>query len=379
MSLDSALPPEFNASMSYMHQEPSQMRTSVVRSSYNQMNQPMSPPTGVHVSVDGVPFQYQLTEDDLIKVFSRYGSVAHITVLDEGGAAIVQFSLPSDAVRATSALNGKVLNGVHGALRVALFPAVPSNSYADQCRNDEKYASARKFTCRFDVSPDIDSDFHVSKRIIGTKGINMKKIVTLLSSADSAKLRLRGQGSGFLEGPFKQESSDSLHLCVSCRDAESYSIVLREVTMLFERIYEEYAHWCQERGILCRVQGAVVPRDHPPGSYGVGSFPAPPRSLYPPTWTSRGAEYGNTPSPYAVDTAAIDTPPQVGSPKCQLDLGSIERLIEERNEARRVCNFREADRLRDLLKSHGIGVMDEPGARGKGCQVTTWRFGHQKQ
>ncbi len=32
---------------------------------------------------------------------------------------------------------------------------------------------------------------------------------------DKVKLRLRGQGSGYKEGPEELESEDSLHLCVS--------------------------------------------------------------------------------------------------------------------------------------------------------------------
>jgi cysteinyl-tRNA synthetase len=79
--------------------------------------------------------------------------------------------------------------------------------------------------------------------------------------------------------------------------------------------------------------------------------------------------------------SGVPTPPDLVSPsgaRCGLDVQTIERLIEERNEARRVCNFREADRIRDLLKSHGIGLMDEPGARGKGKEVTSWRFGGRK-
>jgi cysteinyl-tRNA synthetase len=52
----------------------------------------------------------------------------------------------------------------------------------------------------------------------------------------------------------------------------------------------------------------------------------------------------------------------------------IEQLIEARNEARRMCNFKEADRIRDILRSRGIGLMDEPGGRGRGTDVTTWRF-----
>lgn len=58
-------------------------------------------------------------------------------------------------------------------------------------------------------------------------------------------------------------------------------------------------------------------------------------------------------------------------------VGEIEKLIDERNEARRMCNFKEADRIRDLLRANGIGLMDEPGGRGKGSEVTTWRFWRQ--
>ncbi|CAE7447159.1 unnamed protein product, partial [Symbiodinium sp. CCMP2456] len=41
---------------------------------------PMPSEPAVSVSVEGMKFQYQLTEDDLHKVFSRYGSVKQIRV-----------------------------------------------------------------------------------------------------------------------------------------------------------------------------------------------------------------------------------------------------------------------------------------------------------
>jgi len=52
----------------------------------------------------------------------------------------------------------------------------------------------------------------------------------------------------------------------------------------------------------------------------------------------------------------------------------IARLIDQRNEARRQCNFTEADRIRESLHEQGVALMDEPGARGKGKEVTTWRY-----
>jgi hypothetical protein len=418
MSLATSFEPGNYANIPYMHQQNS---TATIRATATDQHYPhhrsiVSAPTSVHVCVEGVPFQYQLTDDDLIKVFSRYGCVSNISILDEGASAIVQFTLPSDAARATTALDGKVLNGVHGALRVTLFPGVPTGRQVSPVPVPYEYKSpddlttrlAKKFTCRFDIPSEIEKEFHISKRIIGQKGVNMKKIVSSLPSADAAKLRLRGRGSGFLEGPSKQESNEPLHLCVSCRDADSYSIVIREVTALLEDVYTQYANWSSERGFH-RSLPRVAPRNHPDVHSGYtqqyeqsGTYPTP-ASLYPPSWTSGPhgsqfvstnaayrSEYGQTPSPQSLSThpgvSAVNTPPEVASPssgnavgsrsvKCGLDVQTIERMIEERNEARRICNFKEADRIRDLLRSYGIGLMDEPGARGRGNDVTTWRYG----
>ena len=54
----------------------------------------------------------------------------------------------------------------------------------------------------------------------------------------------------------------------------------------------------------------------------------------------------------------------------------IERMIEERNEARKGGNFAAADDIRDHLKRLGVVLMDEKGARGnrRGAQVTRWRY-----
>ncbi len=62
------------------------------------------------------------------------------------------------------------------------------------------------------------------------KGQNMKNIINNCSACyqnfeiidnvdkqDIVKLRLRGQGSGYKEGPDKIESNEPLHLCVSSR------------------------------------------------------------------------------------------------------------------------------------------------------------------
>jgi CRISPR/Cas system-associated endonuclease Cas1 len=76
-----------------------------------------------------------------------------------------------------------------------------SNSILKQC----------KLTCRYDIQIENEKDFQVARRIIGSKGMNMKKIIESAleqigeknsnSSNEILKLRLRGRGSGYKEGP----------------------------------------------------------------------------------------------------------------------------------------------------------------------------------
>jgi hypothetical protein len=62
----------------------------------------------------------------------------------------------------------------------------------------------------------------------------MKRIIEMCSrnvskSTDVVKLRLRGKGSGFREGPTKEESNDPLHLCISSRFFDKYKIACDSV------------------------------------------------------------------------------------------------------------------------------------------------------
>merc|ERR1719382_466671 len=77
-----------------------------------------SPDPAIAVSVEGMKFQYQLTDDDLHKVFSRYGVVKHIRVDEAGASAVITFNQFQDAQAAMNDLNGKVLNGLEGTLRI---------------------------------------------------------------------------------------------------------------------------------------------------------------------------------------------------------------------------------------------------------------------
>ena len=54
------------------------------------------------------------------------------------------------------------------------------------------------------------------------------------------KLRLRGRGSGFKEGPNNKESTENLHLCISAKNKEVYDLACEGVERLLNKIYNEY-------------------------------------------------------------------------------------------------------------------------------------------
>merc|ERR1719436_696045 len=102
----------------------------------------------------------------------------------------------------------------------------------------------KKYTCRFLIGIENDKEFQVARRLIGSKGANMKRIVRVTE----AKLRLRGQGSGYFEGAGQKESSEPLQLCVSCTSSEGYRTAVGLVEELLKNVYTEYRQFCRENG-----------------------------------------------------------------------------------------------------------------------------------
>jgi len=58
----------------------------------------------------------------------------------------------------------------------------------------------------------------------------------------------------------------------------------------------------------------------------------------------------------------------------RLTPAEIQTKIEERNEARRLGRYADADAIRATLYNQGVQLMDDPGARGRGVEVTEWRY-----
>ena len=54
------------------------------------------------------------------------------------------------------------------------------------------------------------------------------------------KLRLRGKGSGFKEGPNQVESEDPLNICISSKYKDKYDYACTEMDKLLVRVYDEF-------------------------------------------------------------------------------------------------------------------------------------------
>lgn len=375
---------------------------------------PQSQEATVAVSVEGMKFQYQLTEDDLLKVFSRYGGVKGIRVEEGGSAATITFISSADAQAAINDLNGKVLNGLEGTLRLNWisgqnasppFPTMPfpgvgfppmgavgwppgapvsasgaGSPPADSGKGDNN-KGVRKYTCRFIIGIENDKEFQVARRVIGSKGAHMKRIVRQTEvTGSAAKLRLRGVGSGYFENGGQKESVEPLQLCISCTSSEGYKIAVRQSEELLKRVYDEYRQFCAEHGKPVpdlqinlsesqlvygnsfKTSAAVAAADESPDPPDLSNlFPKKQMKKF-----KQQVKKSATATNGEMDRGA----PGPNAPSIQ----EIEKLIDDRNEARRACNFMEADRIRQLLHSRGVALMDEPGGRGRGTEVTTWRY-----
>jgi len=220
----------------------------------------------------------------------------------------------------------------------------------------------------------------------------MKEIVA--KSGGDAKLRLRGKGSGFMERDTKSESNEALQLCISCPRAESYDIAVRGTEELLRRIYTEYDQWCQERGKPERAPELRMSERHHRGEAGDGSGGGGggggagrnrrggrnrrPRGKPAIGGAEKGPEgdvWVNANDDDSSDDNSTGASAERGTaPSGAPPTEEIERLIEMRNVARKKCDFREADRIRDDLRNRGVVLSDEKGGHGSGLTVTSWRY-----
>ena len=124
--------------------------------------------------------------------------------------------------------------------------------YINNINYEEK--NSGKYTCKYEILIPNDKEFQIARRLIGSKGYNMKKIIDECKLIepnwnDNVKLRLRGKGSGYKEGPLNKESDEPLHLCISAKNQEGMKKACECVNELLNNIYEDYKNYCSKIGI----------------------------------------------------------------------------------------------------------------------------------
>ena len=117
--------------------------------------------------------------------------------------------------------------------------------------NDEK--NLGKYTCKYEILIANDKDFQIARRLIGSKGCNMKNIINECKSSgdgEGIKLRLRGKGSGYKEGPENKESDEPLHLCISSKNPEEMKKACLLVDELLDKIHQDYKEYCEKNNVV---------------------------------------------------------------------------------------------------------------------------------
>jgi hypothetical protein len=187
--------------------------------------------------------------EDIEKVFSYFGEVSDLRL--SSTTAFIIFKDPVSAFFAQKVLNGKEIPELRITFEVTW--------HVEERRRvpfaDIQNTSSSKLTARFDIMVENDEEFQVARRIIGAKGINMKTIVEKCCKGmngpahDIVKLRLRGKGSGFKEGPERIESSDRLHICISSKYNDRLQMAAAEVERLIDSVYVEYDLFRRAKGL----------------------------------------------------------------------------------------------------------------------------------
>ena len=105
--------------------------------------------------------------------------------------------------------------------------------------SDYKY----KYVSRYIVQIENEKNFPVTKMIIGNNGKLLRKILldNCINYGDhTTKIRLRGKGSGYKEGPKNEESKDPMELCISSLNMVSYMRCSQAIENLLSQVYYQY-------------------------------------------------------------------------------------------------------------------------------------------
>ena len=110
-----------------------------------------------------------------------------------------------------------------------------------------------KYVSRYIVQIENEKNFPVTKMIIGNNGKLLRQILldNCINYGDhTTKIRLRGRGSGYKEGPKSEESKDPMELCISSLNMISYLRCSQAIeNLLLHVYYQYYLYQCNIAGL----------------------------------------------------------------------------------------------------------------------------------
>lgn len=110
-----------------------------------------------------------------------------------------------------------------------------------------------KYVSRYIVQIENEKNFPVTKMIIGNNGKLLRQILleNCINCGDhTTKIRLRGRGSGYKEGPKNEESKDPMELCISSLNMISYLRCSQAIeNLLLHVYYQYYLYQCNNAGL----------------------------------------------------------------------------------------------------------------------------------
>mmetsp|Transcript_43661 Transcript_43661/g.50218 ORF Transcript_43661/g.50218 Transcript_43661/m.50218 type:complete len:496 (-) Transcript_43661:62-1549(-) len=396
---------------------------------------------------------FELEKKDVLDFFGEYGKITDVIIFPRG-IALVRFDHFVNAFVAQQSLNGLYVETIRATMLVKWYLLEQMNAekgdhplslnqfkqesqdwnfyaellakFIEETRQsqsavldfdwntyrsqveEEQNDKVMKFSCKFPIQIENDIEFQVTRKVIGAKGCNMKKIIELaLREAEGAdmknahkfiKLRLRGKGSGHREGPGSIESDDPLHLCISSRHESVYHLACRLVGDLIHDIHEEYKRYLLRLGkappknfrikkfenfIVMRSDIRKVPPNSNTGTASnsrtskgrdslrtgglttaIISGGANARGLEDMVGRNHGGEERRSYRPHMSSDSLLE----FFENKKVLEEDEVVYLVDARKNARRACNYSKADKVKEFLYKKGIILKD------RSAEDTEWSY-----
>mmetsp|Transcript_71231 Transcript_71231/g.123693 ORF Transcript_71231/g.123693 Transcript_71231/m.123693 type:complete len:241 (+) Transcript_71231:45-767(+) len=184
---------------------------------------------------------FDVNDDDTVRLPD--GRIVPASEAPPPQAAAEQAPEDEEVARHLASLTPQCNTCLGGVVCCGCLPCKPKKRRA-------KGYKGPKFECQYHIGIQQEPNFDVYSRIIGKAGKHMKDIVnksktyhTADEPEDGTRLRLRGQGSGFMEKEsdgVKRESRDPMMLCVTSCNTEAFACARGEVEALLQGIYADY-------------------------------------------------------------------------------------------------------------------------------------------